>query len=104
MAIRLIHNLREKIAATLGKTDRESTSRYRQAKLSWQKKKAIRGSIRSALFVALGVLSAGFGLKGFLMPNNFIDGGVTGISLLLNAKTGISLSAMIILINIPFIL
>lgn len=104
MALSFINNLRDKIAATLGKTDHESTSRYRQAKLSWQKKKAIRGSIRSALLVGLGVLSAGFGLKGFLMPNNFIDGGVTGISLLINAKTGISLSAMIILINVPFIL
>jgi hypothetical protein len=90
MAVRFINNLREKIAITLGKTEQESISRYRQAKLSWQKKKALRGSIRNALSVGLGVLSAGFGLKGFLMPNNFIDGGVTGISLLTNAKTGIS--------------
>ncbi|MGN6294846.1 MAG: YitT family protein [Chitinophagaceae bacterium] len=104
MAVRFINNLREKIAITLGKTEQESVSRYRQAKLSWQKKKALRGSIRNALSVGLGVLSAGFGLKGFLMPNNFIDGGVTGISLLTNAKTGISLSALIIVINIPFLL
>jgi uncharacterized membrane-anchored protein YitT (DUF2179 family) len=52
----------------------------------------------------IGVLSAGFGLKGFLMPNNFIDGGVMGISLLINNKTDIPLAALIILINIPFIL
>jgi uncharacterized membrane-anchored protein YitT (DUF2179 family) len=51
-----------------------------------------------------GVLAAGFGLRGFLMPNHFIDGGVTGISLLINAKTGFSLSVMIIFFNIPFIL
>jgi uncharacterized membrane-anchored protein YitT (DUF2179 family) len=38
------------------------------------------------------------------MPNDFIDGGITGISLLINAKTNISLSAMIIVLNIPFII
>lgn len=51
----------------------------------------------------LGVLSAGFGLKGFLMPNGFIDGGVTGISLLANHQTGLPLSILIILFNIPFL-
>ena len=52
----------------------------------------------------MGVLSAGFGLKGFLMPNGFIDGGVMGISLLTNHETSISLSILIILINIPFLI
>jgi uncharacterized membrane-anchored protein YitT (DUF2179 family) len=52
--------------------------------------------------MALGILSAGFGLEGFLIPNGLIDGGVTGISLLTNKETGISLSILIILINIPF--
>jgi uncharacterized membrane-anchored protein YitT (DUF2179 family) len=56
------------------------------------------------LFVLIGVLSAGFGLKGFLMPNHFIDGGVTGISLLINAKTHIPLGLSIIILNIPFLL
>lgn len=60
--------------------------------------------IRNGLFILLGVLSAGFGLRGFLMPNDFIDGGVTGISLLINTKTGISFSALIIIINLPFML
>ena len=50
-----------------------------------------------------GVFSAALGLKGFLLPNGFIDGGVTGISLLVSQLTGISLSALIVLINIPFI-
>jgi uncharacterized membrane-anchored protein YitT (DUF2179 family) len=43
-------------------------------------------------------------LEGFLIPNKFIDGGITGISLLTNAKTGLSVSVMIILLNIPFII
>ena len=79
-------------------------SRYKQAKNSWRRQKAFRNSIRSGIFMLLGILAAGFGLRGFLMPNHFIDGGVTGISLLINAKTGFSLPVMIIFFNIPFIL
>ena len=37
--------------------------------------------IRDSFYILIGVLSAGFGLKGFLLPNMFIDGGVMGISL-----------------------
>lgn len=55
------------------------------------------------VLLAGGVFSAALGLKGFLLPNGFIDGGVTGISLLVSQLTGISLSALIVLINIPFI-
>ncbi|MFH1051140.1 MAG: YitT family protein [bacterium] len=58
--------------------------------------------LSSTLFIALGVLSAGFGLKGFLLPNTFIDGGVTDISLLVSIKTGFSLPLLILIINIPF--
>jgi uncharacterized membrane-anchored protein YitT (DUF2179 family) len=51
----------------------------------------------------LGVLSAGFGLKGFLIANGFIDGGVMGISLLTNTQTNIPLSFLIIVFNLPFL-
>ncbi len=34
-------------------------------------------------FIALGILSAAFGLEGFLLSSHFIDGGVTGVSMLL---------------------
>jgi uncharacterized membrane-anchored protein YitT (DUF2179 family) len=79
-------------------------SRYQQAKDSWRKQKTFRNSIRSGIYMLLGILAAGFGLRGFLMPNHFIDGGVTGISLLINAKTSFPLPVMIIVFNIPFIL
>ena len=104
MVIRFINNLREKIGIALGKTEFQPVSRYQKAKHSWRVQRTVRDYLRSGLFVGLGVLSAGFGLKGFLMPNNFIDGGVMGISLLLNNKTGFPLAALIILINVPFIL
>ncbi len=79
-------------------------STYRKAKKAKQQRRNIRNNIRSAIFMGLGILSAGFGLEGFLIPNGLIDGGVTGISLLTNRETGISLSILIVAINIPFLL
>lgn len=104
MPFRIIYTLREKIGTALGKIELQPASRYQKAKHSWRMQRTIRDYIRSWLFVLVGVLSAGFGLKGFLMPNNFIDGGVMGISLLINNKTGLPLAALIIVINLPFIL
>jgi uncharacterized membrane-anchored protein YitT (DUF2179 family) len=59
--------------------------------------------IRTAILIGLGVLFAALGLKGFLLPNGFIDGGVIGISLLTVQLSGLSLPILIIGINIPFI-
>ncbi len=59
---------------------------------------------KEVFMIALGVLSAGFGLKGFLLPNNFIDGGVVGISLLIAHVTELELAPLLILVNIPFII
>ncbi|RYZ20724.1 MAG: YitT family protein [Chitinophagaceae bacterium] len=63
-----------------------------------------RNGVIDVFQVLLGVLSAGFGLKGFLLHNGFIDGGVTGISLLTNRATGFSLPLLIVAINLPFLL
>jgi len=60
-------------------------------------------TIKDVFFIALGVASAGFGLKGFLLPNKFLDGGVMGISLLTNFVTGINLSILVVVINFPFV-
>lgn len=51
-----------------------------------------------------GIGCAGFGLKSFLLPNNFLDGGATGISLLIAELSGINLSILLVCINLPFIL
>jgi len=59
---------------------------------------------RDIMFISLGILSAAFGLKGFLIPNSFIDGGATGIALLIRQLTGAKLGIMLILVNIPFLL
>ena len=60
--------------------------------------------IRDSFQIGLGILSACFGLKGFLLPNSFIDGGVTGISLIVTELTGIPLSVLLVAINIPFLI
>tara|TARA_B100001093_G_scaffold132438_1_gene125081 strand:+ start:1721 stop:2599 length:879 start_codon:yes stop_codon:yes gene_type:complete len=64
----------------------------------------MKNLLRHIFFISLGVLSAGFGLKGFLLPNGFIDGGVTGISLLFEALTNYPLALLIVIINAPFII
>jgi len=60
--------------------------------------------LKEIALIAGGVVSACFGLKSFLIPNHFIDGGVTGISLLTSTLTGWDLSYLIVIINIPFII
>ena len=55
------------------------------------------------LLITLGVLSAGMGLHGFLLSSNFIDGGVTGVSMLLAKVTPFSLSFWLPVINLPFL-
>lgn len=60
--------------------------------------------LRNIFLIVAGVASASFGLGSFLLPNSFIDGGVTGISLLVEEVTGISLSILLVVINLPFIL
>jgi len=59
--------------------------------------------LRDSFWILIGIASAGFGLKGFLLPNGFIDGGVMGISLLTREVTGFSLAILIVLINLPFL-
>ena len=60
--------------------------------------------VKSIIYSVIGIFSAAFGLKGFLLPNDFIDGGATGIALLLTTIFDIPLPLLIILVNIPFII
>lgn len=55
-------------------------------------------------FIVIGALSAAFGLEGFLVPNGFLDGGATGIALLITRLTGIPFPLLLLLINLPFLL
>ena len=55
-------------------------------------------------YLLLGVIAASFGLRGFLMPSAFIDGGVTGISLMINELTEVSLPLLLVCFNLPFLI
>ncbi|MGH9967396.1 MAG: YitT family protein [Pyrinomonadaceae bacterium] len=57
----------------------------------------------NTILILLGILSAGFGLKGFLLSSRFIDGGVTGVSMLLSNVLNVRLSVLLLVINLPFI-
>lgn len=79
-------------------------SQYREAKKRREKLISVKQYSRDALLICLGIFSAGFGFKGFLLTNQFIDGGATGISLLLTRLTKIPLQYLIVVVNLPFIL
>ena len=64
----------------------------------------IKRHIKDGLFILFGVGMAAIGLKGFILPNQFLDGGAMGVSLLLEMLTHINLSYLVILVNLPFIL
>lgn len=59
---------------------------------------------KDLFFIASGIFMATIGLKSFLFPNHFLDGGAMGISLLLHLSTEFDLSIFIVIINLPFIL
>lgn len=82
----------------------QSHSDFRRAKGYRERQVARRRMLKDMVLMIAGVFSAAFGLKGFLLPNKFIDGGATGISLLTALLTDVPISLLIVLINIPFIL
>lgn len=67
------------------------------------KARNIKDTIKDTVLILFGILSAGMGIKGFLLSSHFIDGGVTGISMLLAVISGMPISVLIFLINIPFL-
>lgn len=58
--------------------------------------------LRKILGLTIGAIIYSAGLNLFLIPNHIIDGGVTGISLLVQALTGVPFSVLIVVLNLPF--
>jgi uncharacterized membrane-anchored protein YitT (DUF2179 family) len=67
-------------------------------------KKLYLGRFKDALLILAGIISVGFGINGFLLSSHFIDGGVTGISMLLTDIFGYPISILLALLNVPFII
>jgi uncharacterized membrane-anchored protein YitT (DUF2179 family) len=57
----------------------------------------------NVLLIVFGVLSANMGLHGFLLSSNFIDGGVTGVSMLVSKVSSTALAVWLPVFNLPFI-
>lgn len=91
------------VKTVLEKKSKKNYSQFDLAKGLHELKMNILRVIKDVVFITIGIFSAAFGFKGFLLTNHFIDGGATGISLLISALTKIPLPLLIICINIPFI-
>jgi uncharacterized membrane-anchored protein YitT (DUF2179 family) len=83
--------------------NKEVTSRLEVARDFREFQINLRRLLKDIVLIGLGIFSAAFGLESFLLPSNFIDGGVTGISLLTSELSGVPLYVLIIVINIPFV-
>jgi uncharacterized membrane-anchored protein YitT (DUF2179 family) len=61
--------------------------------------------ILSEIFqIAIGILLASIGLKMFLLPNGFLDGGATGIAILLSELFDFDISFFLLIVSIPFLI
>lgn len=96
----LVHKIKQRFR----KSNEAEISNYHLAREFYTLKITLRAFLIDSILLLLGAFSAGFGLKGFLLPNNFIDGGVMGISLLTAVVSGFSLPVLVFIINIPFLL
>lgn len=54
--------------------------------------------------IFIGVVLTSLGLKAFLLPNGFLDGGVTGIALLVRTQVDIRMSYLLVLFSVPFLI
>ena len=57
----------------------------------------------SYLMLTIGCIIAAMALETFLIPNTILDGGVTGISIIISKLTKIPLSFLVLILNIPFV-
>lgn len=80
-----------------------SLSSYKSARAYLQRKAMLAGALLDGLLMVSGVFLAAFGLKGFLLSKHFIDGGATGVGLLLHQLFGWSLPLLLLIINSPFV-
>lgn len=54
--------------------------------------------------ISIGILLASIGLKGFLLPNGFLDGGATGIAILISRLYDVNISLILIAVSVPFLI
>ncbi|MCS0788925.1 YitT family protein [Cytobacillus firmus] len=67
------------------------------------KKKRVLKEIKQLIMITLGAVIAAAGLEFFLVPNNILDGGVIGLSIIAAELTGMTMSIFLIVLNLPFL-
>jgi len=100
----LQHIIKDTVEEALPKKIDKASSKYQQAKQLYRYRTMLARNIKDFCLIILGIFSAGFGLEGFLLPNNFIDGGATGISLLISEVTKLPLAILLVAVNVPFVI
>mgnify|MGYP003668663267 FL=1 len=64
----------------------------------------MKKQISEYLQLLIAVILASIGLKVFLLPNGFLDGGVTGIAILLSEQLKFDISLLLVIISLPFLI
>ncbi|MBT2687710.1 YitT family protein [Bacillus sp. ISL-47] len=67
------------------------------------KKKRVLKEVRQIIMITIGAIIAAAGLEFFLVPNNILDGGVIGLSIIAAELTGMTMSLFLIILNLPFL-
>lgn len=68
-----------------------------------RRRKTAMDWIKKYLVLIIGSLIYSAGLEIFLVPNNIIDGGIVGISIMASYLTGIPFGVYMLVLNLPFI-
>jgi uncharacterized membrane-anchored protein YitT (DUF2179 family) len=84
--------------------DKQQYSDFELAKAYREFRITLKRQLKDVFLITIGIFAAAFGFKGFLLTNHFIDGGATGVSLLISALSDIPLYVLIICVNFPFII
>jgi uncharacterized membrane-anchored protein YitT (DUF2179 family) len=67
------------------------------------KKKRVTKEIQQIIMITIGAMIAAIGLELFLVPNDILDGGVIGLSIIISELTGLNMSIFLIILNLPFL-
>ena len=86
------------------KSKQEALSPFELAKGLRALRLNVWSQVKDAILIIAGIFAAGFGLKSFLLPAKFIDGGATGIALMISELASFPLALVLVVINIPFVL
>ncbi len=75
------------------------TTKYKSDSIDW---KSV-WDIKNLLLIVLGTGLAVLAMKGFMIPNRLMDGGITGISILLHEIFHVNISILVIVLNVGFV-